>query len=174
VGAGTGLFLPKEALQAYFVQRLLGPDGMNLTPVHLLYLATRAGARALGLDDRTGDFSVGKHFDAVWLRPAAGGTLAVNLRHARDTTDALARIFSLATPADVAGVWTRGVPGRVPSPGPSSPASEPRAAPRPPHLEPASSERVQRCRCDLRYGFRSATTANFISVMTIFSSSYHL
>ena len=52
VGAGTGLFLPKEALQAYIVQRMLGQDGMNLTPVHLLYLATRAGARALGLDDR--------------------------------------------------------------------------------------------------------------------------
>jgi guanine deaminase len=121
VGAGTGLFLPKEALQAYFVQRMLGPDGMSLTPVHLLYLATRAGARALGLDDRVGDFSVGKHFDAVWLRPAAGSTLAVNLRHARDTTDALARIFSLATPADVAGVWTRGVARHEPSPGPSTP-----------------------------------------------------
>ena len=108
VGAGAGLFLPKEALQAYFIQQMLGAGGMNLTPVHLLYLATRAGARALGLDDRVGDFSVGKHFDAVWLRPAAGSTLAVNLKHARDTTDALARIFALATPADVARVWVRG------------------------------------------------------------------
>jgi guanine deaminase len=104
VGAGAGLFLPKEALQAYFIQQLLGKHGLNLTPVHLLYLVTRAGARALGLDDVVGDFSVGKHFDAVWLRPPA-----VNLKHARDTTDALARIFSLATAADVAGVWTRGV-----------------------------------------------------------------
>jgi guanine deaminase len=108
VGAGAGLFLPKEALQAYFIQQLLGPDGMSLTPVHLLYLVTRAGALALGLDDRAGDFSVGKDFDAVWLRPAAGSTLAVNLRHACDTTDALARVFSLATPADVADVWIRG------------------------------------------------------------------
>ncbi len=108
VGAGAGLFIPKEALQAYFIQQLLGPDGLNLTPVHLLYLATRAGARALGLDDRVGDFSVGKDFDAVWLRPAACSMLAVNLKHARDTTDALARIFALATPADVAGVWIRG------------------------------------------------------------------
>jgi guanine deaminase len=110
VGAGAGLFLPKEALQAYFVQQLLGPAGMSLTPVHLLYLATRAGARALGLDDRVGDLTVGKDFDAVWLRPAAGSTLAVNLRHARDATDALARVFALATPADVAGVWIRGEP----------------------------------------------------------------
>jgi guanine deaminase len=91
------------------MQQLLGPAGMSLTPVHLLYLTTRAGARALGLDDRVGDFAVGKDFDAVWLRPADGSTLAVNLRHASDTTDALARIFTLATPADVAGVWVRGV-----------------------------------------------------------------
>ena len=109
VGAGAGLFLPKEALQAYFIQQLLGPAGLSLTPVHLLYLATRAGARALGLEDRVGDLAVGKDFDAVWLRPADRSTLAVNLRHARDTTDALARVFALATPADVAGVWVRGV-----------------------------------------------------------------
>ncbi|MGH3288954.1 MAG: guanine deaminase, partial [Streptosporangiaceae bacterium] len=114
VGAGAGLFLPKEALQAYFIQQLLGPDGFPLTPAHLLYLVTRAGARTLGLDDRIGDFAVGKDFDAVWLRPPAGSTLAVNLRHACDTTDALARIFALATPADVADVWIRGVSGRAP------------------------------------------------------------
>jgi guanine deaminase len=115
VGAGAGLFLPKEGLQAYFIQQMLGPSGLALTPVHLLYLATRAGARALGLDDRVGDFAVGKDFDAVWLQPAAGSTLAVNLKHARDTTDALARIFALATPADVAGVWIRGVARQGPS-----------------------------------------------------------
>src|SRR5207247_1553054 len=94
---------------AYFVQQLLGPAGLNLTPAHLLYLATRAGAQALGLEDRVGDLAVGKDFDAIWLRPADGSTLAVNLRHARDTADALARIFALATPADVASVWVRGV-----------------------------------------------------------------
>lgn len=108
VGAGAGLFLPKEALQAYFIQQLLGPAGMSLTPVHLLYLVTRAGAQALGLDHRVGDFAVGKDFDAVWLRPSDGSELAVNLRHASDATDALARVFALATPGDVAGVWIRG------------------------------------------------------------------
>ena len=116
VGAGAGLFLPKEALQAYFIQQLLGPDGLALTPVHLLYLATRAGAQALGLDDRVGDFAVGKDFDAVWLRPAPSSTLAVNLRHASDVTDALARVFALATPADVASVWLRGQRGAGPDP----------------------------------------------------------
>jgi guanine deaminase len=108
VGAGTGLYLPKEALQAYFVQQLLGGDGVPLTAVHLLYLATRAGAMALGIADRVGDFTVGKEFDAVLWRAPPGSDLAVNLANASDTTDALARVFALATPADVAAVWLHG------------------------------------------------------------------
>ena len=108
VGAGTGLYLPKESLQAYFLQQLLGPQGLPLAPVHLLYLATRAGALALGIADRVGDFSVGKEFDAVLWRAPPGSDLGVNLGHALDTEDALARVFALATPADVAAVWVRG------------------------------------------------------------------
>lgn len=108
VGAGTGFFLPKEALQAYFIQQLLAADGLPLTPTHLLYLATRAGALALGLGDRVGDFEPGKDFDAVWLCPEAGSTLAANLANAADASDRLARIFALGTPADVAGVWAAG------------------------------------------------------------------
>jgi guanine deaminase len=108
VGAGTGLFLPKEGLQAYFMQQLLGAQGLPLTPVHLLYLVTHAGARALALANRVGTLGVGRDFDAVWLRPDPESSLGINLRHAADPTDALARVFALSTPADVAGVWLRG------------------------------------------------------------------
>ena len=108
VGGGTGFSLLKEGLQAYFGQQLLGPAGYPLSPVHLLYLATRAGARALGLADEVGDLSVGQAFDAVWLRPAPRSTLDVVLAHAADPTDALAKIFALGTPADVSGVWVAG------------------------------------------------------------------
>ena len=77
--------------------------------MHLLYLATRPPApRALGIADRVGDFAPGKDFDAVWVRPVPGSTYAVNLDHAVDATDALARTFALSTPADVAAVWLRG------------------------------------------------------------------
>jgi guanine deaminase len=108
VGAGTGLFLPKEGLQAYFMQQLLAADGLPLTPIHLLYLATAAGAAALGIAHRVGDFTPGKEFDAVWVKPEPGSTYAVNLEHAADAGDALARTFALATPADVGAVWLRG------------------------------------------------------------------
>jgi guanine deaminase len=73
IGAGTSFSLLREGLQAYFVQALRGADGLPLTATHLLYLATRAGAEALDLDDQVGDLSVGRQFDAVWL---GGGTAA--------------------------------------------------------------------------------------------------
>ena len=108
VGAGTGFSLLKEGLQAYFAQQLLGPAGYALTPVHLLYLATRAGAGALGLTDQIGDLGIGKQFDATWLRPQPRSTLDIVLGHAADADDALAKIFALGTSADVAGVWVGG------------------------------------------------------------------
>jgi guanine deaminase len=108
VGAGTSFSLLREGLQAYFVQSLLGSDGLALTPAHLLYLATRAGAEALGLGEQVGDLSVGRQFDAVWIRPEAGSTLDVVLAHADDADDALAKVFALGGPADVGGVWVGG------------------------------------------------------------------
>ncbi len=124
VGGGTGFSLIKEGLQAYFAQQLLGPEGWPLTPVHLLYLATHAGARALGLAESVGDLSVGKQFDALWLRPQPGTTLDHVLAHASGPSDALAKIFALGTSADIAGVWVAGrcLMGALRAPGSSSSA----------------------------------------------------
>jgi guanine deaminase len=108
VGAGTGYSLFKEGLQVYFCQQQLGADGVELTAAHLLYLATRAGAAALGLEDQIGDLDVGKGFDALWLRPRPGSPLDIAVRHADSSEQALARAFSLATSDDVAGVWIDG------------------------------------------------------------------
>jgi guanine deaminase len=108
VGAGTGFCMFKEGLQAYFLQQLRGPEGVPLTPAHLLHLATSAGADALGLRDRVGDLEVGRRFDAVWVDPRPGTPLDIGLRHAGDPADALGRAFALATPDDVRGVWVDG------------------------------------------------------------------
>jgi guanine deaminase len=108
VGAGTGFSLLKEGLQAYFMQQLLGPEGVPLTSAHLLWLATAAGADALGLADSVGDLSVGKQFDAVWVLPRAGDPLDVGLGNARSTLDALAKVFALGTTTDIEGVWVGG------------------------------------------------------------------
>jgi guanine deaminase len=110
VGAGTGLSLFKEGLQAYFMQRLRGPDGVPLTSAHLLYLATAAGAQALGLRSEIGDLGAGQRFDAVLVRPPARSGLSHVLAHASGPADALAKVFTLATTNDVAEVWVDGAP----------------------------------------------------------------
>lgn len=108
VGAGTGFCLLKEGLQATFMQELLGPDGLPLSAAHLLHLCTRAGAEALGLGHEVGDLSVGRQFDAVWVRPLPGDPLDLALRHADSPEVALSRIFVLGGDSDLAGVWVAG------------------------------------------------------------------
>ncbi|GAA3672111.1 guanine deaminase [Yimella lutea] len=108
VGAGTGYCLLKEGLQAYFMQQLLADEGFPLTAAHLLHLATRAGAVALDLGDRVGDLSVGREFDAVWIRPQNGDPLDMGIEYAKDSEDALAKIFALGTTDDIASVWVGG------------------------------------------------------------------
>jgi guanine deaminase len=108
VGAGTGFSLLKEGLQAYFIQQLLGADGLPLTSAHLLWLATASGADALGLADSVGDLSVGKQFDAIWVRPQVGDPLDVGLHNAHSAEDALAKVFALGTTSDIEGVWVGG------------------------------------------------------------------
>ena len=114
VGAGSGFCMLKEGLHAYFVQQLLGEHGVRLDAAHLLHLTTAAGAAALGLADRVGDLGVGKRFDAAWLRPRPGTVLDVALRNARDAEDALAKAFTLGTPADLE-TWVDGAPVPVPA-----------------------------------------------------------
>ena len=108
VGAGTGFSIFKEGLQAYFLQHLLGADGLQLTAGHLLHLSTAAGAAALGLGDVVGDFGEGKQFDAICLRPPVGTALDIGLRHAGSPEEALGKVFALAGDADVADVWVGG------------------------------------------------------------------
>ena len=108
VGAGTGFSILKEALQAYLMQQLLGADGLALTAPDLLHLATRSGALALGLGDEVGDLSVGKQFDALWIRPVPSDPLDVGLQHAASPEDALAKTLALGSAADIADVWVGG------------------------------------------------------------------
>ena len=107
VGAGTGFGMLKEALQAYLLQRI-APDGMLLDAAHLLYLATLAGAEALGVSDETGDFRIGKSTDLVYLRPLPGSPLAAALERQETPEGILGAIFTLAGAAEICEVRVAG------------------------------------------------------------------
>lgn len=95
VGGGTGFGMIKEALQSYLMQRL-APAGVMLTPAQLLYLATLAGAEAVGLADETGSFQAGKAADLVYLKPAPGSPLAYSLETTETGDRILAALFTQA------------------------------------------------------------------------------
>ncbi len=107
VGGGTGFGMLKEGLQAYLLQRI-APDGMLLDAGHLLYLATLAGAEALGLGEETGDFRAGKSADFVYLRPPADSPLAAVLEREQSPEQMLAAIFTLAGAESVREVRVEG------------------------------------------------------------------
>jgi guanine deaminase len=108
VGAGTGLSLFKEGLMAYQVQKVR-EEGEPIGPAQLLYLATRAGALALGLDE-VGDLSPGRAADFVLVRPPEDGTLATVLSHSPSAEATLGALFTLAREECVTEVRVAGEP----------------------------------------------------------------
>ena len=68
--AGDEWFIP-QVLNACFKVHIseAGDAGLSLHPAELLFTGTLAGARALDMDDRIGNFDVGKEADFVVLEP---------------------------------------------------------------------------------------------------------
>lgn len=107
VGAGTGFGMLKEGLQAYVVQRL-APEGYPLLPAHLLYLATLAGAEALGLESEIGNFETGKAADFVYLHPQEGTPLAAIASQAESSDRLLAALLTLGGAGTIREVRVEG------------------------------------------------------------------
>ena len=107
VGGGTGFGMLKEGLQAYLMQRV-APGGVTLGAARLCYLATLAGAEAVGLGDEIGDFRDGKAADLVYLRPPVGSPLAAVLERVKSPEEALTAIFTLAGAESVREVRVAG------------------------------------------------------------------
>ena len=94
VGGGGSFSLLHMMGEAYKVGQL---QGDNLDPLQAFYLGTLAGARALHIDDRVGNFAVGKEADFVVLDLAATPLLARRTSGARTLAETL---FVLAVLAD--------------------------------------------------------------------------
>jgi guanine deaminase len=107
IGGGVGFGILKEALHAYLMQRV-APDSMVLNAAQMLFLATRAGAEALSLENETGDFTPGKAADLVYLKPAPGSTLHTVISHTEDPARMLTALLTLADQDSVGEVRVEG------------------------------------------------------------------
>ena len=72
VGGGSSFSMLRTMAEAHKVAQLLG---QRLPPLRAFYLATLAGARMLGLDDRIGRFAAGSEADFIVLDPHATALL---------------------------------------------------------------------------------------------------
>ena len=111
VGAGTGFSLFKEGLQAYFVQQLLGDEGVPLTSAHLLHLATAAGrrrARPGARGRRPVASASGSTRSGCGPRPGTPLDVVLRQRHATPRTRWPRCSRSAARPTSPASGWAVG------------------------------------------------------------------
>jgi guanine deaminase len=119
IAAGDEWFVPR-VLNACFKAHHgeTGEAGQALHPAELLFTATLAGARALDLEDRIGNFDVGKEADFVVLDPDRCGDLSALLDQRQPLPDATedrdALLFVLLMSAREAALTEAYVRGRRP------------------------------------------------------------
>ncbi|OZF34614.1 guanine deaminase [Rhodococcus sp. 14-2483-1-1] len=115
-GGGDEWLLPQVLADAFKVHiSEAGDDGLSLHPAELLFTGTLAGARALDMENRIGNFDTGKEADFVVVDPSAWPQLASAIDHgvraddaelARDQT-LFALLLAMREPA-IVGVYVQG------------------------------------------------------------------
>ncbi|QII08720.1 amidohydrolase family protein [Rhodococcoides fascians A25f] len=115
-GGGDEWLLPLVLADAFKVHiSEAGDDGLSLHPAELLFTGTLAGARALDMENRIGNFDTGKEGDFVVVDPSAWPQLAAAIDHgvraddaelARDQT-LFALLLAMREPA-IVGVYVQG------------------------------------------------------------------
>jgi len=89
---GDKWFIP-DVLNAAFKVHINEPGvyGVSLHPAQLLHMGTVAGARALDLEDRIGNFDPGREADMVVINPSRWESLANSLKWSLRSDDPLKR-----------------------------------------------------------------------------------
>lgn len=105
IGAGTSFSLLQTVNEAYKVQQL---QGDKLSAYESFYHATLGAAKALDLDDKLGNFNVGKEADFVVLDLKA--TLLQRLRQSKSKSleDALFALFTMGDDRNVEATYIYG------------------------------------------------------------------
>ena len=113
VGAGTSFNMLRTLSEAYKVAELTGHP---LSPWRAFYLATLGGARALGLDQRIGNFEPRKEGDFVVLRLDSTPLLTRRMRTCVTPADKLFALMMLGDDRAVEATYVMGAAAyRAPS-----------------------------------------------------------
>ena len=92
IGAGTSFSLLQTVNEAYKVQQL---QGDKLSAFESLYHATLGGAKALDLDDKLGNFNVGKEADFVVLNLKPTALQQLRQSRSKSIEDSLFALFTM-------------------------------------------------------------------------------
>ena len=110
VGGGTSLSILRTLGDAYKVLQL---QGQSLPAFRALYLATLGAARALYLDDKLGNFSVGKEADFLMLDAQNASLTRRRLATVEDVAEKLFALLVLGDDRNVAATYLMGEPAFV-------------------------------------------------------------
>ena len=110
IGAGTSFSMLKTAAAAYQVAAL---KGYKPTALNLFYILTLGGATALGLDERIGNFKVGKEADFVLLDMEKQEILAKRNRDLKNIEERLFSLMMLGDERNISDVYLMGEPQKI-------------------------------------------------------------
>ncbi len=105
VGAGTSFSLLQTVNEAYKVQQL---QGDKLSAFESLYHATLGGAKALDLDDKLGNFNVGKEADFVVLNIKPTALQQLRQSRSKSLEDSLFALFTMGDDRNVEATYIYG------------------------------------------------------------------
>lgn len=105
IGAGTSFNQLQTISEAYKVQQL---QGNKLSAFESLYHATLGGAKALHLDDKLGNFNVGKEADFVVLNLNATALQTLRQQRAKHIEDALFALFTMGDDRNIQATYIFG------------------------------------------------------------------
>ncbi|HVY04604.1 MAG TPA: guanine deaminase [Burkholderiales bacterium] len=105
VGGGTSFSMLRTLAETYKIAQL---RGYRLTPWRAFYLATLAGAQALKLDDRIGNFAPGKEADFIVLRMDSTPLIARRMKVAKTPAEKLFALMMLGDDREIGATYVMG------------------------------------------------------------------
>lgn len=105
IGGGTSLSMLRTMDEAYKVLHL---KGQSLPVSRAIYLATLGAARALDLDDKIGNFEVGKEADFIVIDPHGSATTSRRAKTTSSVDELLFSLIFLGDDRNVAATYLQG------------------------------------------------------------------